>query len=278
MRKDAISMTVVITSGAIILILALVFLGPLIEILGPLLFWLGAIVVVFISSIITIYLLSQGEIFGALIFSIPFWITVYWSNKQEDKEPVSETTPLTTDIFDQLITKYKKKLENLVDKPDELEKYVKQFEGKFSIGKKMAHMLGVLEWETTWNDNKSRSWRYKTVSRDDVYGEKEKEFGLKVGKIKVEFSEPDWGYDMGEKNRKMSVMVGKKEVAEYSTYKHVDAYYDWGKGNTFMWSFKPGQWLKKLNNLYIEWNSERLALEAQEKRKQKEESVREKYL
>lgn len=272
-------MTIVITSGAIILILALIFLGPLIEIFGPLLLWLGAIGIVIISSIIAIYLLFQGEIVGAAIFSIPFWIAIYWGNKQEEKEPVSENTPLPADAFNQLLLKYKNKVESLVDKPDELEKYVKDFEAKFSIGKKMAHLLGALEWEITWDNNESRAWRFSSIDRDNVSGEKEKEFELSYDGITVKFSEPKSGYDYDHEYRDLDIYDGKKKVANYSCYRYRDAYYDWGEaGDIYMHSFKPNKWLEKLNNLYVEWNSEKLSIEAEEKRKQKEESVKEKYL
>lgn len=272
-------MTIVITSSAIILILALIFLGPLIEIFGPLLLWLGAIGIVIISSIVAIYLLFQGEMVGAAIFSVPFWIAIYWSNKQEGKEPVSETVPLPVDAFIQLLSKYKTKVESLVDKPDELEKYVKEFEAKFLIGKKMAHLLGALEWESTWDDNKSRPWRFSTISRDDVSGKKEQDFELNYNGIVLKFSKPKSGYDYEHEYRDLDIYDGKKKVANYSCYRYRDAYYDWGEaGDVYMHSFKPDKWLEKLNNLYVEWNSEKLSIEAEEKRKQKEDTVKEKYL
>lgn len=272
-------MTIVITSGAIIFILALIFLGPLIEIFGPLLLLLGAIGVVGLSSIIAIYLLLQGELVGAALFSIPFWIAIYWNNKQVDKEPVSEITPLVADEFHQLLLKYKNKVESLINKPEELEKYVSAFEEKFSIGKKMAHLLGALEWESIWDDNKSRSWRFSTISRNNVRGEKEKEFELNFDGITVKFSETKEGYDYEQNYREIDIFDGKKKVANYSCYRHKDAYYDWGEaGSVYMHSFKPNKWLEKLNNLYVDWNSEKISIEAEEKRKQKEKEVKEKYL
>ena len=272
-------MTIVITTGAILLILALVFLGPIIEIFGPLLFWLGAVAVVIISSLLAVYFFFQGELFVAAIFSIPFWIAIYWAHKQEDKEPVSRTEKLAENVFEQMISKYQKTIASLVDKPDELEKYVKQFEAKFSIGEKMGHLLGALEWESTWNDNGARKWRYTTVSRKDVKGEKDGEFELNLDGLRIAFSKAKSSYDYNQQQRTLEIYDGKKKVAEYSCYRHRDAYYDWGESGTpYMSSFKPGKWLEQLNNLYIDWKTEKAALEEAEKQKQKLDAVKDKYL
>jgi hypothetical protein len=273
-------MTIIITSGTILLILALFFFRSWIEALAPLLFWLLVIGVIIASAILSLFLLFDGEIMGAVIVSIPVWIAAYWGNKESEKEPVSKIEKLNPNEFNQMLNKYKKRLVELTNNPDQLEKFVQQFEKKFLIGKKMAHLIGNLEWEATWNDNKSRKWRYKTIARKQASGKKEETFTLTIDAIKIIFHKPESSHMNSEYDyRKLEILNGKKKVAEYSNQRYFDAFYDWGEaGSAYMNSFKPDKWLFILNNLYIDWNNERSALEIKEKMNQKKQSVSEKYL
>lgn len=272
-------MTIVITSGVVVFILHLLVAAPLIGILGPLLLYLGAIAIVIISAIWTLVLWADGEFVTGLIVGIPVWLAIYWGHNQSQKEPVSEKEILNSTTFTKMLDKYHRTVNSLTDKPDELEKYVQEFEKKFLIGKKMLHLMGALEWELTWNDNKSRKWRYETIKRNEVEGQKEKQFVFERDNIRVVLSPVEMGYSYEDKQRNLDIYVGKKHVASFFASKHSDSYYDWGEGgDVYMRSFRPDEWLEILFNVYLQWRAEKVQIQTKESMAMKQKNVQEKYL
>ena len=217
-----------------------------------------------------------------------FIVIIYFAYKQDlPKDIKAEKIDVFTfnkREFQELLGKYKNKVESLKDKPDEAEKYVKRFIQQMGLGSKLYDFLGRLEeaHDRDINWGHKSILLYKSVNKNQLKGKRGGIFSFSNNDFKIEFGEEhdstfyEFDEDTYHKSRDLKVIVNKKVVAEFFERQSWGAHHStcWYISNPYCHLFKPGDWVYDFFQLYKEWESEFLKLKKEYENKKEIEKVK----